>query len=150
VSDMIIGYTQGTFDMFHIGHLNLLQNARQQCDYLIVGVNDDALVVSYKDKKPIVPLEERIRIVEAVRYVDEVIGCDSLDKESIWKKYRYNKLFIGDDWKGNTRWNQTEKELKKYHVEVIYLPYTQSVCSTVMRERLYAALSDEGISKENT
>ena len=88
----VIGYTQGTFDMFHIGHLNLIRNAKMHCDYLIVGVNADALVESYKHKKPIVPLEERAEIVRAIRYVDQVIVTDTLDKGKIWNKIRFDEI----------------------------------------------------------
>jgi glycerol-3-phosphate cytidylyltransferase len=132
----IIGYTQGTYDMFHIGHLNLLRNAKRKCDYLIVGVNTDELIQSYKKKDAIVPLEERMAIVSSLRFVNEVIPRNSLDKKEICLKYHINKVFIGDDWKGNERWNQTEKELKPYGIEVVYLPYTQSTSSTLLREKL--------------
>ena len=98
-----IGYTQGTFDMFHIGHLNLIRNAKKHCDYLIVGVNADDLVESYKNKRPIVPLEERAEIVRAIRYVDEVIVTTTLDKKQVWEKVHFNEIYIGDDWKGNER-----------------------------------------------
>ena len=147
MSNKIIGFTQGTFDMFHIGHLNLLQNAKKQCDHLIVGVNTDKLVMSYKNIKPFTSLKERIKIVGAIRYVDEILLCNTLDKEYIWIKKNYHKLFIGDDWRGSDRWNQTEKALKEYHVKVIYLPYTKSICSTIMRERLYNAILNENTNK---
>lgn len=133
---MTIGYTQGTYDMFHIGHLNLLRNARQECDYLIVGVNSDELIQSYKSKNAIVPLEERMDIIAALRFVDKVIPCDSLEKLDTCLKYKINKVFIGDDWKGNERWVQTEKELAPYGIEVIYLPYTKNTSSTMLREKL--------------
>ena len=99
----LIGYTQGTYDMFHIGHLNLIRNAKRHCDYLIVGVNKDELVESYKNKRPIIPLEERVEIVRAIRYVDEVIATDTLDKTKIWEKVHFDEIYIGDDWKGNER-----------------------------------------------
>lgn len=133
---MIVGYTQGTYDMFHIGHLNLIRNARQECDYLIVGVNTDELIQSYKSKTAIVPLEERMDIIAALRYVDKVIPCESLDKKNTCLKYNINKVFIGDDWKGNARWLETEKELEPYGVEVVYLPYTKNTSSTLLREKL--------------
>jgi len=136
MSHKIIGFTAGAFDMFHVGHLNLLKNAKSQCDYLIVGVNSDELIESYKKKKAIVPLEERMQIVQAIRYVDEIIPVDSLDKEIIWKQKHYDLLFIGDDWKGNERWIQTEKVMAKHGVKVIYLPYTTGTTSTMLREKL--------------
>ena len=95
---MIIGYTQGTFDVFHIGHLNLLRNARSLCDYLIAGVNTDELVSLYKKKKSIIPLEERMAILSELRCVDEVIACDTLDKEAIYQKRKFDIIFIGDDF----------------------------------------------------
>lgn len=133
-----IGFTQGVFDMFHIGHLNLLKNARKHCDYLIVGVNSDELVEKYKNKTTIFPFEERIAIVDSIRYVDETIKVDTLDKVVTWNLKRYNFLFIGDDWKGSQRWIQTEKEMAMYGVKVTYLPYTQTTSSTIIREKLLA------------
>ena len=99
-----VGYTQGTFDMFHIGHLNLIRNAKAFCDYLIVGVNADALVESYKHKKPVIPENERAEIVKSIRDVDECFISDTLDKENILAQHPYDAIFIGDDWKGNARW----------------------------------------------
>ena len=121
-----IGYTQGTFDMFHIGHLNLIRNAKKHCDYLIVGVNADDLVESYKNKRPIVPLEERAEIVRAIRYVDEVIVTTTLDKKQVWE----------DDWKGNARWEKTGKEMEELGAKLVFLPYTKDTSSTMLREKL--------------
>ena len=133
---MIIGYTQGTYDMFHIGHLNLLRNAKAQCDFLIVGVNTDDLVSQYKNKNVVVPLEERMDIVGAIRYVDKVIACDTLDKMVAYEKVHFNRLFIGDDWKGNPRWEETGRIMKELGVELIYLPHTQGTSSTMLRDKL--------------
>lgn len=132
----VIGFTAGAFDMFHVGHLNLLKNAKARCDYLIVGVNTDELIAAYKNKHAIVPLEERMQIVRAIKYVDEVISIDTLDKEVIWEKKMFDIVFIGDDWKGSARWNETEQTMKKHNVEVVYLPYTVGTTSTVLREKL--------------
>jgi glycerol-3-phosphate cytidylyltransferase len=132
----IIGFTAGAFDMFHVGHLNLLKNARARCDYLIAGVNTDDLIAAYKNKHAIVSLEERMQIVGAVKYVDEVIAVDTLDKEVIWEKKKFDIVFIGDDWKGSERWNETEQVMKEHNVEVVYLPYTVGTTSTVLREKL--------------
>ncbi len=132
----LIGYTAGTFDMFHIGHLNLLKNAKSRCDYLIVGVNSDKLVEEYKGKKVVVPLVERMEIIRALRFVDEVISVDSLDKRIIWDQKHYDLLFIGDDWKGNPRWETTKNEMKQFGVETIFLPYTKGTNSTLLREKL--------------
>lgn len=132
----IVGFTAGAFDMFHVGHLNLLKNAKARCDYLIAGVNTDELIATYKNKHAIVPLEERMQIVGCVKYVDEVIPVDTLDKEAIWKKKMFDIVFIGDDWKGSERWNETERIMKTHHVDVVYLPYTMGTTSTVLREKL--------------
>lgn len=137
--EKIVGYTQGTFDMFHIGHLNLLKNARAHCDYLVVGVNSDELVKAYKKKEVIVPLAERIAIVEAIRYVDQVICTETLDKVHAWNRVKFQKLFIGDDWKGNDRWKKTEEEIAPLGAVVEYLPYTQDTSSTLLREKLLDA-----------
>ena len=131
-----IGYTQGTFDMFHIGHLNLIRNAKKHCDYLIVGVNADDLVESYKNKRPIVPLEERAEIVRAIRYVDEVIVTTTLDKKQVWEKVHFNEIYIGDDWKGNARWEKTGKEMEELGAKLVFLPYTKDTSSTMLREKL--------------
>lgn len=133
---MIIGYTQGTYDLFHIGHLNLLKNAKENCDYLIVGINSDKLVENYKGKKVMIPQQERMQIVEALKVVDKVILCDSLDKMDIWKKCHFNKIFIGTDWKGSERWHQTELQLKAVNAEVIYLPHTDGISTSILQERL--------------
>lgn len=122
--------------MFHIGHLNLIRNAKAQCDVLIVGVNTDELVQSYKNKTAIVPLKERMDIVGALRYVDKVIACDTLDKTVMQKKLHFDKIFIGDDWRGNARWKQTEEEMRELGAEVVYLPHTQGTSSTMLREKL--------------
>ena len=132
----IIGYTQGTYDMFHIGHLNLLKNAKKHCDYLVVGVNTDDLVESYKNKRPIVPLNERMEIIRAIKYVDEVVATDSLDKKDAWEKVRFDEIYIGDDWKGNARWEETGKQMKALGAELVYLPYTKDTSSTMLREKL--------------
>lgn len=132
----IIGFTAGAFDMFHVGHLNLIKNAKARCDYLIVGVNTDELITEYKHKKAVVPLDERLQIIEAIKYVDEVIPVDTLDKEKMWKRKKFDVVFIGDDWKGSERWNETEQLMKKYGVEVVYLPYTTGTTSTLLREKL--------------
>ena len=122
--------------MFHIGHLNLLENARARCDYLIVGVNSDELVEIYKQRKAVVPFNERIRIVEALRAVDEAIRIDTLDKERLWHIKPFDLLFIGDDWKGQERWNETERVMLSHGVKTIYLPYTTGTTSTILREKL--------------
>lgn len=133
---MIIGYTQGTYDMFHIGHLNILRNAKTQCDYLIVGVNSDELVLEYKKKQVIVPCEERVDIISSIKYVDKVVICNTLDKTNAFNQFNFNKLFIGDDWQGTARWIETEKSLNRLGVNVVYLPHTNSTSSTLLRTKL--------------
>ena len=134
--EKVIGYTQGTFDMFHIGHLNLIKNAKRHCDYLVVGVNSDDLVESYKNKRPIILLDERVEIMRAIKYVDEVIVTNTLDKKEIWEKVRFNEIYIGDDWKGNERWEKTGKEMEQLGAKLVFLPYTKDTSSTMLREKL--------------
>ena len=134
--EKVIGYTQGTFDMFHIGHLNLIKNAKRHCDYLVVGVNSDDLVESYKNKRPIIPLDERVEIMRAIKYVDEVIVTNTLDKKEIWEKVRFNEIYIGDDWKGNERWEKTGKEMEQLGAKLVFLPYTKDTSSTMLRDKL--------------
>lgn len=128
-----IGYSQGTFDMFHIGHLNLLKHAKEYCDILIVGVNSDSLVQQYKNKIPVIGQEERAEIMQAIRYVDNVVICDTLDKMEMHEWLHFDAIFIGDDWKGNERWMKTEAELKKIGVDVVFLKHTDGVSSTMLR-----------------
>lgn len=128
-----IGYTQGTYDMFHIGHLNLLRNAKTQCEKLVVGINTNALVMKYKNKYPVIDEQDRAEIVKELKSVDEVILCNTLSKISIWEIVHFDAIFIGDDWKGNARWIKTEKELTPLDVDVVYLPHTDGICSTFLR-----------------
>lgn len=128
-----IGYTQGVYDMFHIGHLNLINHAKEYCDYLIVGVNSDELVQLYKNKLPVINQEERRTIVENIKAVDRCVITTTLNKIEIWKKFHFDAIFIGDDWKDTTRWKQTEKDLETYGAVVVYLPYTKGVSSTILR-----------------
>lgn len=129
-----IGYTQGVFDMFHIGHLRLINRAKEQCEVLIVGINSDELVVRYKGKMPVVNEIDRAEIVCNLKSVDQSIIVSTLDKVELYKLYKFDVVFIGDDWKGNERWKQTEKDLAQFGVPVKYLPYTNNVSSTQMRK----------------
>lgn len=131
---VIIGYTAGAFDVFHIGHLNLIKRAKENCDFLIVGVTSDELIQKTKNKVPLSNIEERMEIISSIKYVDRVVIQDDLDKVAAWKKYRYDKLFSGDDWKNNERWKKYEDELAKYDVQVVYFPYTKAVSSTKLQE----------------
>ena len=128
-----IGYTQGVYDMFHIGHLNLINRAKKYCDYLIVGVNADELVESYKHKTPVINQFERKMIIENLKAVDECVIVKTLDKLDIWKELRFDAIFIGDDWKGNPRWEETKNQLAKVGADVVFFPYTDGVTSTLLR-----------------
>ena len=129
-----IGYTQGVYDMFHIGHLNLLNRAKEYCDYLIVGVNSDDLVQEYKHKSPVISEQDRRLIVENIKAVDQAVIVHTLDKLEIWKEYHFDAIFIGSDWKGNPRWEQTGKDLALVGSTLVYLPYTEGVSSTILRD----------------
>ncbi|MFR1380508.1 MAG: adenylyltransferase/cytidyltransferase family protein [Clostridium neonatale] len=130
-----VGYTTGVFDLFHIGHLNLLKKSKEMCEYLIVGVSTDELV-KYKNKKPVIPFEERIEIVNAIKYVDKVVPQENMDKLSAYNKYNFNVMFVGDDWKGTGKWNKIEKDLKEVGCELVYFPYTKGTSSTLINETL--------------
>ncbi|MBR4673567.1 MAG: adenylyltransferase/cytidyltransferase family protein [Victivallales bacterium] len=137
-----IGYTQGTYDMFHIGHLNLINHAKEYCDYLIVGVNSDKLVRSYKQKSPVIIESERAEIVRNIKAVDECVITTTLDKLDALEKYHFDAIFIGDDWKGNPRWEQTKEELAKHGVDLVFLPHTDGISSTKLTEVLKHVLDD--------
>lgn len=131
---LIIGYTTGVFDMFHVGHLNILKRAKEQCDYLIVGVSSDEAVQTYKHKVPIVSLEDRMAIVGAIRYVDKVVVQKNMDKFAAWQKYHYNILFHGDDWKDSDMYNEIERKLSEVGAKVVFLPHTPGVSTTILTE----------------
>ena len=126
----IIGYTAGVFDLFHIGHLKILQNAKSICDKLIVGVSTDELVYKYKKKKPVIPFSERIEVVRAIEYVDAVIPQVDLNKMEIWKKIKFDLMVVGDDWYNSKKWKKIDDDLIKKKVKVIYFPYTKNTSST--------------------
>lgn len=127
---MIIGYTTGVYDMFHIGHLNIIKRAKEKCDYLIVGVSTDELVEKEKNKTPVIPFEERLEIVSAIRFVDKVVPQTDKNKFEAWRKYHFNKMFVGSDWKGTSQWDKFEKQFAPYGVEIVYLPHTDGISST--------------------
>ena len=133
---MVVGYTTGVFDMFHIGHLNILRRAKEQCDYLIVGVSTDELVEKDKNKRPIIPFAERCAIVEAIKYVDKVVAQESKDKFSAWEKLGFNKMFVGSDWKGTIQWANYEKQFNPVGVEIIYFDHTDGISSTILRDKI--------------
>ena len=132
---MFVGYTTGVFDLFHIGHLNLLRNAKSLCDRLIVGVTVDSLV-EYKGKKAVIPYEERAEIVRNIKYVDLVVPQTNLDKIDAYHRFKYDVLVVGDDWYGEKKWNKYVEKLKEYNVEVFFMPYTKTTSSTLINKTL--------------
>ena len=137
-----IGYTQGVYDMFHIGHLNLINNAKEHCEHLIVGVNSDALVKEYKHKDTVIKEKERTEIVRNIKAVDECLIVDVLDKVELHKKLHFDAIFIGDDWYGNPRWMQTKEDLAKLGVDVVFLPHTNGVSSTILKSESDKKIED--------
>ncbi|SHO48779.1 adenylyltransferase/cytidyltransferase family protein [Anaerocolumna xylanovorans] len=131
-----IGYTDGVYDMFHVGHLNMINQAREYCDYLIVGVHSDNVVKEYKHRQPLINEEDRCKIVEAIKGVDQAVITRFRDKVELWKLYQFDAVFIGDDWKGTERWNYFEKLLKPLGVDVIYIPYTKGISTSEIRKRI--------------
>lgn len=131
-----IGYTTGVFDMFHIGHLNILKRAKEQCEYLIVGVTTDELCEKRKNKRPIICEAERVEIVKSIKYVDKVILQDNMDKIKPVVEYKVSAVFVGSDWKGTSSWTEYEKEFAKVGCDVVYLEHTEGISSTILRERL--------------
>lgn len=131
---MIIGYTTGVFDMFHIGHLNILKRAKEHCDYLIVGVSTDELVESYKHHLPVIPYEQRVAIVDAIKYVDEVVPQTTMDKTEFLKIRHFDIMFHGDEWKGTELYNKYEEEFAKYGAQIEYLSHTEGISSSMLRE----------------
>lgn len=131
-----VGYTAGVYDMFHIGHLNLLRKAKEQCDYLIVAVSTDELVKKEKNKIPIIPFEERAEIVSSIKYVDKVVPQIDKNKFGAWEKYNFDVMFVGDDWKGKPIFKEAEEKLAKVNVDIVYFPYTKHISSTILREKI--------------
>jgi glycerol-3-phosphate cytidylyltransferase len=137
-----VGYAGGAFDLFHVGHLNILKHARNQCDFLIAGVVSDEMLLATKGSLPIVPLSERLEIVRSVQYVDEAIAETELDKLDTWRTTRFDVYFKGGDWKGTERGRRLEREFAAVGVEVVYFPYTMTTSSTILRRAL-ASLADD-------
>lgn len=139
---MTIGYTTGVYDLFHIGHLNLLKNAKGMCDKLIVGVTVDELV-AYKGKKALIPFEDRIEVVRSCKYVDAAVPQYDMDKLAACKKLGASYLFVGDDWYGTEKWKKYEEDFAKEGIKIVYFPYTQGVSSTKIREALDTVRKDD-------
>lgn len=134
-----IGYTCGVFDLFHVGHLNLLERCKEQCDYLIVGICNDDYVRNIKKKEPVYSEEERLRIIKALKCVDDAYLVDietTDDKMLAIRKFGFDILFSGDDWKGSERYRITEQQFAEIGAQIVYLPYTQGVSTTITKEKL--------------
>lgn len=131
-----IGYTTGVFDLFHIGHLNILKRAKERCEYLIVGVSTDDCVQGYKHKMPVIPFEERKAIVEAIKYVDKVVPQVTMNKIDAWRKLKFNVIFHGDDWKGTALYDKYIAEFAEIGVDMVFLPYTQGTSSTELEKKI--------------
>ena len=131
-----IGYTTGVFDLFHIGHLNILRRAKEQCEYLIVGVSTDELVQSYKNKTPVIPFEQRKAIIEAIRYVDKVVPQEHRDKIAALSEIKFDAMFVGSDWKGSKLFSETEIEFKKQGVDLVFLEHTEGISSTLLAKKI--------------
>ena len=127
-----VGYTTGVFDLFHIGHLNILKRAKEQCDYLIVGVSTDENVMTYKHKQPVIPFEQRKAILESIRYVDQVVPQENMDKLKAWEQYHFDVMFHGSDWKGSTMYNEIEAQLKAVGCDTVFLPHTDGISSSML------------------
>jgi len=132
---MVIGYTTGVFDLFHVGHVNVLRNAKSMCDRLIVGVTVDELV-AYKNKKSVIPFEERIEIVRACKYVDLAVPQMTMDKLDALDRYKFDIMFVGDDWYKTDKWEEFDNEFTSKGVRIVYFPYTKSTSSTLINETL--------------
>lgn len=130
-----VGYTTGVFDMFHIGHLNILRRAKEYCDYLIVGVSTDEVVESYKHHRPVIPFEDRAAIVGAIKYVDRVVSQESMDKFEAWSSLKFDVMFHGSEWKNTELYNDYERKFATVGVDIVYLPHTDGISSTMLRER---------------
>ncbi|MCD8266012.1 MAG: adenylyltransferase/cytidyltransferase family protein [Prevotellaceae bacterium] len=131
-----VGYTTGVYDMFHIGHLNVLKRAKERCDYLIVGVSTDELVLQEKGKMPIIPFEERMAIVSAIKYVDKVVSQPDKNKLAAWEREHFDAMLVGSDWKGTPQWEEFEKQFAPLGVDIIYLPHTEGISSSILREKI--------------
>lgn len=132
---MIIGYTSGVFDLFHVGHLNLLRNAKGLCDRLIVGVTTDELV-SYKNKRAVIQQSERMEIVRNIKFVDAVVPQENMDKIAMWEKLKFDIMFVGDDWYASEKWDKLEQDFRERGVNIVYFPYTKGTSSTLINDTL--------------
>lgn len=131
-----VGYTTGVYDLFHVGHLNILENAKAQCDYLIVGVSTDDLVKKYKDRTPVISYEQRAKIVSSIKCVDKVVPQTSMDKRAAWDKLHFDVMFHGDDWKNSSMYNEQIKNLKEVGADVVFLKHTDGISTTEIKNKI--------------
>ncbi|TVP76097.1 MAG: glycerol-3-phosphate cytidylyltransferase [Puniceicoccaceae bacterium] len=136
-----VGYTTGVFDLFHVGHLNILQRAKGMCEKLLVGVTTDELAEALKGRRPAVEFSERIRIVESVRFVDGVVAQEEMNEISDWRRLRFDVIFKGDDWRGTPKWTTLQNEFHRLGVAVVFFPYTATTSSTLVREYLRSGIA---------
>ena len=139
MKDKTIGYTTGVYDLFHIGHVNLLKKAKIMCDYLIVGCSNDEVVKEMKNKNPVIPFNERLEILKSIKYIDEVVEQTRdlyINKIKAAEIYKFNKMFVGDDWKNSEKFNNLESNLAKLNIELVYFPYTKGTSSTKINKIL--------------
>src|SRR3989344_3458303 len=136
MSGKVIAYTAGVFDLFHIGHVNLLRNAKSVCDYLIVAVSTDEHVKNYKNKTPVIPYEHRIEVIKSCKYADAIIPQDNGDRMDAWRKLKFDIMIVGDDWYDTEKWHEYERQLKEVGVRIIYFPYTKNISSTMINKIL--------------
>ena len=130
------GITFGVFDLFHVGHLNLLERCKAMCEHFVVAICDDDYVRNVKHKEPVIPQNDRVRIVNALKCVDQVIlvnAEETSNKLLVFQRLPFNVLFSGDDWKGSERYIQTEKEFAQYGISIEYLPYTKGISTTQLK-----------------
>ena len=130
---MKIGYTSGIFDLFHIGHLNIIKKAKKKCDFLIVAVSNDKLAERLKNKKPVIPFKDRYLIIKSLKYVDKVVEEKVDDKILAKKKYKFDIIFKGDDWKNSKKWRELKRKFKKIGTEVFFIKYTKGISSTLIK-----------------
>lgn len=138
---MVVGYTTGVFDLFHVGHVRVLRNAKAMCDRLIVGVTNDELV-SYKNKRSVIPFEERLEIVQSCKYVDLAVEQVTMDKMDAFRRYKFDIMFVGDDWYKTDKWQRIDMEMRENGVRVIYFPYTKTTSSTLINQTLQSLRAD--------
>lgn len=136
------GYMAGVYDLYHVGHLNLMMRAKEQCEYLIVGVLTDEEVMRWKPHKPFIPFEERIRIVQAIRYVDEAVKvtAENITRMDAWNRYHFDCQFSGDDYKEDEGWLYDQQQLRKVGSDIVFLPYTKTTSSTQIKNLINKAL----------